>query len=34
MEDGEIAESGTHADLVSRNGKYKKLYEMQFEAVK
>ena len=34
MEEGEIVESGTHADLVARDSKYKKLYEMQFEAVK
>ena len=34
MEEGEIVEFGSHADLVACDSKYKKLYEMQFEAVK
>jgi subfamily B ATP-binding cassette protein MsbA len=31
MEKGEIVESGTHQELLSRHGKYRKLYELQFE---
>jgi subfamily B ATP-binding cassette protein MsbA len=31
LENGEIMESGTHADLLARNGLYKKLYDMQFQ---
>ncbi|EMY79285.1 ABC transporter transmembrane region [Leptospira weilii serovar Ranarum str. ICFT] len=30
MEDGRIAESGTHAELIQLDGKYKKLYDIQF----
>jgi ATP-binding cassette, subfamily B, bacterial MsbA len=30
LEDGEIVESGNHAELLGRNGLYKKLYDMQF----
>lgn len=30
MEKGQIAEMGTHDELLSQNGKYKKLYELQF----
>jgi ATP-binding cassette, subfamily B, bacterial MsbA len=29
LQDGEIAERGTHADLLSLNGTYKRLYDMQ-----
>jgi subfamily B ATP-binding cassette protein MsbA len=31
MEKGEITETGTHSDLMAINGKYRKLYELQFE---
>jgi len=31
MEKGEIVEAGTHLDLMERQGKYRKLYELQFE---
>jgi len=34
MEEGEILESGNHSELVATDGRYKKLYEMQFETVK
>lgn len=30
MEDGEILEAGTHAELMEKGGKYKKLYDLQF----
>lgn len=30
IEDGRIVEEGTHAELLSRDGLYKRLYEMQF----
>ncbi|MCL8267488.1 MULTISPECIES: ABC transporter ATP-binding protein [Leptospira] len=30
MEDGRIVESGTHAELIQLDGKYKKLYDIQF----
>ncbi|WP_061224136.1 ABC transporter ATP-binding protein [Leptospira weilii] len=30
MEDGRILESGTHAELIQLDGKYKKLYDIQF----
>jgi subfamily B ATP-binding cassette protein MsbA len=30
MKDGRIVESGTHAELLSRNGYYSTLYRMQF----
>jgi subfamily B ATP-binding cassette protein MsbA len=30
MEKGEIIESGTHAELIALDGKYRKLYELQF----
>lgn len=30
MEDGRIVESGTHAELIRLDGKYKKLYDIQF----
>ncbi|MCK5064247.1 MAG: ATP-binding cassette domain-containing protein, partial [Candidatus Fermentibacteraceae bacterium] len=30
IEDGMIAEEGTHSELLERNGKYRKLYDMQF----
>ena len=31
MEKGEIVEFGTHAELIALDGKYRKLYELQFE---
>lgn len=31
MQDGDIVESGTHADLLEQNGVYAKLYNSQFE---
>jgi subfamily B ATP-binding cassette protein MsbA len=31
MEKGEIVETGTHAELMALEGKYRKLYELQFE---
>jgi subfamily B ATP-binding cassette protein MsbA len=30
MEDGRIVETGTHTELLTRNGLYRRLYEMQF----
>jgi subfamily B ATP-binding cassette protein MsbA len=30
MEAGEIIETGTHTELLSRNGQYRRLYELQF----
>ncbi len=30
IEDGMIAEEGTHSELLEKNGKYRKLYDMQF----
>ncbi|RSL32565.1 ABC transporter ATP-binding protein [Salibacterium salarium] len=30
VEDGEISESGTHAELMSKNGSYSKLYNVQY----
>ena len=30
MEAGRIIEMGTHAELLSKGGKYRKLYELQF----
>lgn len=33
LKDGEIVESGTHKDLVEKNGVYKELYETQFRKV-
>lgn len=33
MEQGDIVESGTHAELLSRGGTYAKLYNSQFETV-
>ncbi|TFG03678.1 ABC transporter ATP-binding protein [Candidatus Thorarchaeota archaeon] len=32
LEDGEIVESGSHADLMKKRGKYYSLYELQIEA--
>jgi ABC-type multidrug transport system fused ATPase/permease subunit len=29
LEDGRIAEEGTHAELIALEGKYKELYEIQ-----
>ena len=31
MDKGEVVETGTHKDLLALNGKYRKLYELQFE---
>lgn len=31
MEQGEIVESGKHADLIAKNGQYAKLYQKQFD---
>ena len=31
MEKGGVVETGTHYELLARNGKYRKLYELQFE---
>ena len=33
MQDGQVAESGTHDELVAANGIYAKYYRMQFEGV-
>ncbi len=33
LDDGQIAESGTHDELIAHGGLYRKLYEMQFEGV-
>jgi ATP-binding cassette, subfamily B, bacterial MsbA len=30
VEDGRIVERGTHSELLEKNGRYKKLYDMQF----
>jgi ABC-type multidrug transport system fused ATPase/permease subunit len=30
MEEGQIIEHGTHAELLARGGQYQKLYELQF----
>lgn len=32
LEKGQIIESGTHEELIEINGKYKRLYELQFES--
>ena len=31
MAKGEVVEEGSHHELLARNGKYRKLYELQFE---
>jgi len=31
IEGGRIAETGTHHELLARNGIYRRLYELQFE---
>ncbi|MBL7891105.1 MAG: hypothetical protein JNL63_00635 [Bacteroidia bacterium] len=31
LDHGEIIESGTHQELLKLNGKYRKLYELQFK---
>jgi len=33
MQEGRIAEKGTHAELLKRNGVYKRLHDLQFDAV-
>ncbi len=30
LSDGKIIESGTHQDLLKKNGQYRKLFELQF----
>jgi ABC-type multidrug transport system fused ATPase/permease subunit len=30
MDDGQVVEIGTHQELLSRNGIYRRLYELQF----
>jgi ABC-type multidrug transport system fused ATPase/permease subunit len=30
MEGGRIIETGTHSELLARNGQYRRLYELQF----
>ena len=32
MSDGEIVDSGTHAELLKRGGAYAELYQLQFSA--
>ena len=32
FEDGKLIEKGTHQELLSKNGKYKLLYDLQFQA--
>src|SRR5207253_7604613 len=32
MERGQIVEAGTHTELLERNGRYRRLYELQFAA--
>jgi ABC-type multidrug transport system fused ATPase/permease subunit len=32
MKDGVVAESGTHQELLERNGEYAKLYNIQAQA--
>jgi ABC-type transport system involved in cytochrome bd biosynthesis fused ATPase/permease subunit len=31
MENGQIVEQGTHNELLSKEGRYQQLYEMQFQ---
>jgi ABC-type multidrug transport system fused ATPase/permease subunit len=31
MEKGRVLESGNHQELLANNGKYRKLYELQFD---
>ena len=31
LEDGKLMEEGSHVDLLSINGKYKLLYDLQFQ---
>ena len=33
MHQGKIVETGTHAELLAKNGRYTQLYHMQFEGV-
>jgi len=33
LEDGQIAEEGTHEELLARNGIYKKIYQTQFDEI-
>jgi subfamily B ATP-binding cassette protein MsbA len=32
LQEGQIVETGTHGELMERNGVYRKLYELQFQA--
>ncbi|MDD4203359.1 MAG: hypothetical protein PHQ52_07825, partial [Candidatus Omnitrophica bacterium] len=32
LEDGVISEQGSHEELIQKNGLYKKLHDIQFEA--
>ena len=32
MKDGKLVESGTHSDLIKKNGEYHKLYDIQARA--
>jgi ATP-binding cassette subfamily B protein len=32
VKNGSIVETGTHRELISRNGPYKELYESQFDS--
>ena len=34
IDDGKIKESGTHLDLLSKDGEYAKLYHQQFKTIK
>jgi ABC-type multidrug transport system fused ATPase/permease subunit len=34
LENGEIVESGTHRELMNKNGRFRQLYDMQFHADK
>jgi len=31
LEDGRITEQGTHAELITKNGRYKYYYDIQFQ---
>jgi subfamily B ATP-binding cassette protein MsbA len=34
LEQGEIREQGTHADLLEKNGLYARLHRLQFETIR